>query len=59
MQTTISTSVTTFGCHVTDGQCTQRFTEVVQAVEYTAAGSRPRRGFRTPRGAAKSTHRSR
>jgi hypothetical protein len=34
MQTTIQISVTTFGCHVTVGQSTQRFTEVEQAVEY-------------------------
>ena len=35
MQTTIQIHVTAFGCNVTVGQKTQRFTEVEQAVEYT------------------------
>lgn len=35
MQTTIQIHVTAFGCNVTVGQKTQRFTEVEQAVAYT------------------------
>lgn len=35
MQTTIQIHVTSYGCHVTVGQNTQRFSDVEQAVDYT------------------------
>ena len=35
MQTTIQIHVTSYGCHVTIGQNTQRFTAVEDAVDYT------------------------